>query len=65
VKKWLTVTERVLFPVIAEKSGVTAAGPLPSLTGFPIKLVHLAFSLYGQLFFVKIINPPVYFGVDQ
>ena len=25
----------------AEKSGVTAAGPLPVLTGFPIKLTHL------------------------
>jgi len=27
--------------VFNKKSGVTAAGPLPVLTGFPIKLAHL------------------------
>jgi hypothetical protein len=47
------VTERVLFSVIAEKSGVTAAGPLPSLTGFPIKLSHLTCFLKRQRLFVK------------
>jgi hypothetical protein len=30
-----------LYTTYNKKSGVTAAGPLPALTGFPIKLTHL------------------------
>jgi hypothetical protein len=30
-----------LYTTTDKKSGDTAAGPLPALTGFPIKLAHL------------------------
>ena len=40
-KQWHTLTEKVLYPGQPEKSRATAAGPLPILTGFPIKLSHL------------------------
>ena len=36
-EQWRKTTEKVPFPIHAGKGEVTAAGPLPNLTGFPIK----------------------------
>ena len=52
----VAIEAKRVFDALQRKAGVTAAGPLPILTGFPIKLTHLnALLIYKMAHSVKVI----------